>query len=294
MSELATTFLTGLDDDLRARFPDLDALDATLTRLCADARAAYPELPFDPRAFSGELAQRLGGLASPAQLSAIRADHVHLAIACTAGSDLAIKQFEAELFDEVSATGARMRARPDQIDDARGTLRRVLFTAEPGRRAAVAVFSGRSDLRTYLRVIATRELVRVIVKGKDVAVDDHALADLVAPNDSPELAALRERYRDDVDAAIRDALANLPEPSRALLRYSVVDGWSIDRIGALYGIHRSSAARRVAAARDELAAAIRMEVSRRLAISIEEVDSIVRLVQSRIDVSLERLLADGE
>ena len=63
-------------------------------------------------------------------------------------------------------------------------------------------------------------------------------------------AELRESSRlacqitvtDDLDG-LDNALANLPEPSRALLRYSAVDGWSIDRIGALYGIHRSSASR---------------------------------------------------
>jgi len=89
---------------------------------------------------------------------------------------------------------------------------------------------------------------------------------------------------------MRAALAALPEQPRALLRYSVVDGWTVDRIGALYGIHRATAARRVAAAREELGALIRAELAARLAISVDEVDSIVRLVQSRVDVSLERLL----
>lgn len=78
--------------------------------------------------------------------------------------------------------------------------------------------------------------------------------------------------------------------SKETTRSSVVDGWSIDRIGALYDIHRATAARRVAAARDELGAAIRAALAARLEISVDEVDSIVRLVQSRIDVSLEHLL----
>jgi RNA polymerase sigma-70 factor (ECF subfamily) len=110
------------------------------------------------------------------------------------------------------------------------------------------------------------------------------------PVSDPDHGYLRERYRADVNAAVRAALAGLPDPQRALLRYSVIDGWSVDRIGALYGIHRATAARRVAAAREELGAAIRTKLAARLAISLDEVDSIVRLVQSWIDVSLERLL----
>ncbi len=70
----------------------------------------------------------------------------------------------------------------------------------------------------------------------------------------------------------------------------MVNGWSVDRIGALYGVHRVTASRWVAAAREQLGAAIRSELASRLAISVDEVDSIVRLVQSRVDLSLERLL----
>ena len=140
-------------------------------------------------------------------------------------------------------------------------------------------------------MIATRELVKLI--GKDrrlVQFDEDAIVSLIAPGDGPDLLEMRARYKPEVDAAIRAALVGLPAAERALLRYSVVDGWSIDRIAALYGLHRSTAARRVSAARDQLAAAIRAEVAARLAISIDEVDSIVRLVQSKLEVSLERLL----
>jgi RNA polymerase sigma-70 factor (ECF subfamily) len=125
---------------------------------------------------------------------------------------------------------------------------------------------------------------------REVGVTDDAFLDMLSPGPDLELGYLRERYRADVDAAMRAGLAALAEQARALLRYSVVDGWSVDRIGALYGVHRATAARRIAAARIQLGAAIRSELAARLAISFGEVDSIVRLVQSRIDVSLERLL----
>lgn len=90
---------------------------------------------------------------------------------------------------------------------------------------------------------------------------------------------------------MRAALASLSEELRALLRYSLLDGWNVDRIGALYGVHRATAARRVAVARDQLADAIRKDLSSRLSIPVDEVDSVVRLVQSRIDVSLSRILS---
>jgi RNA polymerase sigma-70 factor (ECF subfamily) len=284
-------FRAALDGDARPRFEGAATLAATLVQLRAAARAVYPDLTVDAATFAAELARRLGSDASPEQLARVRADHVHIAIACAAGDPLAIRRFEAEFLDEVDATARRLRARPDQTDEVRSQLRRILFVSEPGRPAALREFSGRGDLRSYLRVMATRELVRVINKGRrEVGVTDEAFLDMLSPGSDPELSYLRERYRADVDAAMRAALATLADQPRALLRYSLVDGWTVDRIGALYGIHRATAARRVAAAREELGAAIRVGLAARLAISVDEVDSIVRLVQSRIEISLERLL----
>jgi RNA polymerase sigma-70 factor (ECF subfamily) len=284
-------FLAALHEEARPRFVGDAGLAATLAELRAAAVAAYPDLTVDAATFAAELGRRLGAAASPDQLARVRADHVHLAIACAAGDPLAIRRFEAEFLDEIDATAGRLRARPDQLDDVRGQVRRILFVSEPDRPAALGAYSGRGDLRSYLRVIATRELVRVINKGRrEVGITDEAFLDMLSPASDPGLGYLRERYRGDVDAAMRAALIRLADQPRALLRYSLIEGWSVDRIGALYGIHRATAARRVAAAREELGAAIRTELAARLAISVDEVDSIVRLVQSRIDVSIERLL----
>jgi RNA polymerase sigma-70 factor (ECF subfamily) len=288
---MEAAFLAALDAAARPRFAEGSGIGAVLAQLRDRAVAAYPDIAVDAATFAAELARRLGAGATPELVAKLRVDHVHLAIACAAGDPAAIRILEADFLVEVDASARRLRARPDQADEVKGHLRKILFVEEPGRAAALRDFSGRGDLRSYLRVIATRELVRVIDGGKrEVAIGEDSFLDRLSPVSDPELGYLRESYRPEVDAAIRAALAGLPEPSRALLRYSVIDGWTVDRIAALYGVHRATAARRVAAARDELGAAIRAELAARLAISVEEVDSVVRLVQSKLDVSLERLL----
>ena len=284
-------FLDALDGAARQRFADTTTLATSLAALRDSARAAYPAIDVDATTFAAELARRLGDQANPDQLQRLRIDHVYLAIACARGDEDAIATFEAEFLDEVDSCVYRLHARPDQGDELRSYMRRTLFVSEPGRAAALAAYSGRGDLRTYVRVIATRELVRMIGKARrDVVIDQDSFLDKLSPVSDPAVGHLRETYRADVDASIRAALAGLDEEGRALLRYSVIDGWSVDRIGALFGIHRATAARRVAAAREQLGEAIRAELAKRLAIAVDEVDSIVRLVQSRLDVSLERLL----
>ncbi len=166
-----------------------------------------------------------------------------------AGDARAVARIEAEFFGEVEWSARRLRATREQADEVRSRLGRLLFVGEPGRVAGLAAYSGRGDLGSYIRVIATRELVRVIAKGRsEVAVADPALFDQLSPALEPGLRYLRERYRGEVDLALRAALAGLSEESRALLRYSLIDGWNIDWIAELYGIHRSTAARRVSAA----------------------------------------------
>jgi RNA polymerase sigma-70 factor, ECF subfamily len=294
---LFEAFQSALSDTARPLFaaPDIQASVALLLAdQLAAARAAYPATDIPDSIFAAELARRLGDAASPEQLAATRADHVYLAIGCAAGDDASIRRFELDFLGEVDATASRLRATPDQAAETRGHLARILFVSEPGRPAATRDFSGKGDLRSYVRVMATRELVRIVNKGRrEVGISDEAVLDLLSPASDPQLGYLRELYRADVDASIRSALAALDDQPRALLRYHLIDGWSIDRIGTLYGIHRATAARWIGAARDNLAVAIRRELAGRLAISVAEVDSIVRLVQSRIDVSLERLLEPG-
>lgn len=287
-------FLAALTDAARPRFEAVatrDEVRGTLEQHLAAGRGAYPEITVADRRFAAEIARRLGDAASPEEVARLRADHLYLAVACTDGDEVALRHIDAELVREVDASAARMRALPDQATEVRGHLRRILFASEPGRPSAAYGYSGKGDLRSYIRVIATRELVRVIGKARrEIGVDEEVL-ELLSPRSDPELAYLRDRYRPEVDAALRAALVGLDEQSRALLRYHVLEGWSIDRIGVLYGVHRATAARWVVAAREALGEGIRRQLARRLEISVDEVDSIVRMVQSKIEVSLARLLA---
>jgi RNA polymerase sigma-70 factor (ECF subfamily) len=264
-----------------------------LVRAIADAygeaRAAWPDVEVEATWFEAELRRRLGDELTPAALRRVAVADVYLAVACLAGDAAAVGHVERACAAEVGFAAHRLRA-PDAVaDDVRGQLYRVLFTAEPGRAAALADFTGRANLKGYLRVIASRELVRAINRGRrEVPIEP--LVDRLDLEHSAELAVFRAQHGSQVSAALRAALDALDDRQRALLRYSLVDGWSIDQLGALYGVHRSTASRWVTAVRDALAGQLRDQLAARLAIHTDEVESIVRLVRSQIDVSLERIL----
>ncbi|HET9991116.1 MAG TPA: helix-turn-helix domain-containing protein [Kofleriaceae bacterium] len=248
--------------------------------------AAWPGIVVAADRFASEVTRRSGD----AVAAACGAD-LYLAIACSDGDATAIERCEQLARAEIEHVGRRLRATPDQAAEVAAQLSRVLFVDEPERPAAVREFSGRGNLRAYVRVMATRDLIRAINRGRrETPIGEDEILDRLATHRDPELSILRAQYHGVVDDAMRAALGTLDKRARALLRYQLVDGWNIDQVGRVYGVHRATAARWIEAARETLGKAIRGELGKRLAIDPSEVASIVRLVQSRVDVSLDRLL----
>ncbi len=289
MDELHAAFVAELDEPGRSRFPEAETR-ATLAAQLAAAREAWPDITVGDAEFGHELGRRLGD-GSLASLASCRAADVYLAIACCRHDETALQHARAALDREVGFVAGKTGARPDQAADVKADIARILFVDEPNRRAALRDYAGRGDFKSYLRVIATRDLVRAVGRGRRmVPQEDDALFALLSNADDPELDVLRERYRESVATALRTALARLGDRERALLRYQLVDGWTVEKVGALYGVHKATASRWTTAAREQLGELIREEIARGLAVPVAEVDSIVRLVQSRIDVSLARLI----
>lgn len=67
-------------------------------------------------------------------------------------------------------------------------------------------------------------------------------------------------------------------------------GLGIDRIAAIYGVHRATAARWVTAARANLTQAIHKILATELGVAQSGVDDLLPLVESQLELSLERLL----
>ncbi|HKA86082.1 MAG TPA: helix-turn-helix domain-containing protein [Haliangiales bacterium] len=268
-----------------------DGLAAILAAHLDAGRAAWPDVVVEPERFAAHLAHRLPPDAGAEALAALRGSDLYLARACADGDAGAIAAFEARYFNEVDIAAARMRAARDLAAEVKQWLRRTLFVGDGTRPPAAADFAGRGDLRGWVRVTAVRELQRLLGKQKrEVTVDDEGFLDALLPAHDPEMSHVRERYRRELQEAVLVATQATPARDRALLRYSAFDGLSIDEIGALYGVHRATAARWLASAREGILERTRAELARRLGVETPDVDSIIRLVQSRLEVSLERVL----
>ncbi|ATB49169.1 sigma-70 family RNA polymerase sigma factor [Corallococcus macrosporus] len=288
-SVLASAFLAAREG---ASPPEpLPGLEARLARALATARAAWPGVELDGARFVAHLARHLASDAPVEALERLELGGLYLACACAERVPAALAAFEAHLLPEVYVAVSRMKLDPLALDELRQRVRERMLVSTEDIPARLAAYPGTGPLAGWVRAAAlwlARDLVRQ--RAGRVRSDDSGLALLVEPGDDPELAYLKTTYRAEFNAAFAQALDTLGARERNLLRLKYLDGLSIDQLGALYGVHRSSAARYVRAAQDALVEATRRRLSEQLRLTGSQLDSILRLISSQLDVSLGRLL----
>jgi RNA polymerase sigma-70 factor (ECF subfamily) len=195
---------------------------------------------------------------------------------------------------EVDAAGASTRSPQDLVDDVKQVLRVQLLVPRDGRPAGIAGYRGKGPLRGWVRITATRELIRHQRKRAREAPSNRPLDEALGDAGDPLLSQLKAEYRTEFATALREAIAELGAEDRTLLRQQIVDQLSIDEIGAAFGVHRATAARWLQRARGALVTATRGRLAARLKVSVDEIDSVIRLVQSQLDASVIRYLRDDE
>jgi RNA polymerase sigma-70 factor (ECF subfamily) len=144
-----------------------------------------------------------------------------------------------------------------------------------------------------LRVAAARTALNLRRKDHRVDVGDERLLRELCPDDDPELCALKDQHRAAFKSALEDALASLGAQERNVLRMHLLHALSIDAIGTTYQVHRATAARWLTTIREKLDTETRRLLRERKGLTDPEVDSLVRMVESRIDVSFRRVLGSA-
>ncbi len=274
-----------------------EALRQDVRALLERGAEAHPGVRGDPGLFAERLGQELAGQEQSswqdarAQLGEFDVEGVYLAAACAAGEAAAITRFEALYFQKLPSTLRSMGAQPADIDDVTSAVREKLFVAKEGERPGVLGFSGRGSLEKLCRVIAARTLLnRQRSTRRERVSGDQDLASLIAPQVDPEVAALKQHHRDVFRAALGKAVEKLSSEDRNLLRLSLIHRLSIDEVGGIYRIHRSTAARRLGRLKDAIAQDTRMALRLELGVDRKELQSLFRLVQTGLDKSFMRLL----
>jgi RNA polymerase sigma-70 factor (ECF subfamily) len=274
--------------------PIVGDLDPALATLCAAARAAWPALALDDPTFVAFLAARLPSDVPPADaLPRLRAADLYLACACLEGQDAAVRALHDGYFPRVHGALRRTGLGEAAAADLAQAILQRLLVPPAGGAPGLAGYAGRGDLQGWLCIAAVRDARHQLRRdGRAPERGDDDLSDRAAASDDHELQYLKDTYQAEFRAAFRDALAALGDRERNLLRYQLLDGLTIDQIGAIYHIHRATAARWLAQARAQVFERTQAGLMARLKVSSRESESIIRLIRSQLDVSVHRLLCE--
>lgn len=178
----------------------------------------------------------------------------------------------------------------DAIDECIAQLWSRLLVGRDGE-PALASYTPSGSLAAWLRVVATREARRMAVKRakerRRTDEFDEALDALVL--EDPVIARMKEHYRAILRGAFRRAAASLDADDRTLLRAHTLENQTVESLATVHGVDKSTVSRWLSRARRTLAKRVRDEMQAETGVSDSEYESIVRLVQSRIDFSLSAL-----
>jgi RNA polymerase sigma-70 factor (ECF subfamily) len=270
-------------------------LESAARKLYEEGRAAWPELSLPPSAFLEHVTRLAAAQSDPAaHLATLQAADLYLACACKERIPGAVEALQARYGADVDAALRSRKVPPAQREELRQMIWEKLFVGRPGAPPKIGDYAGRGPLGGWLRVAAVRAALNFFEQAKgDRLVVGEAVDEARHPTaPDPELSFLKLHYRDEVQRALRDALASLETDERNVLRLYVLDGLSIDRIAAVYGVHRATAARWVTRGRDALLRGTRELLRQRLRIDEAEVESILAVVRSQMDLTPSTLFRD--
>jgi RNA polymerase sigma-70 factor (ECF subfamily) len=259
------------------------------------AQEIWPQLDIEADAFLVYLQARLpdGAGFEGALKESFPLKDLTLAWACSQGQARAIELFQENYDPIIDKALARLDSSHTGVQDVSQMFYKDLFTGQPQHPAKIGQYNGSGKLANWIRVVVVRlALAQQRKYKKEVVVDDQHLADLNNCNDDPEMEHLKTIYRRQFKQAFQNAFSQLQTRQRNLLRYQLLEQISLEQIGAIYQVNKSTVSRWIDKIRATLFETTKKEMSAQLRIDQNELQSIIHFIQSNLEVSMQRILEE--
>ena len=261
---------------------------AAAARIGAAGRAAWPGIDLSDDLIAERLVARLRD-DPEARLEDLHDADLYLAIALAGGNNTAVRAFEDKMVPQMDLALRRMRLGGGTADEVKQALRFELLVNDGAPK--IADYAGRGELAAWVRISATRKALKVLRKGdREETLDEILLDHWPAGTPDPRQKQMRVQYTDELKRAIREAFTALEVRQRNLLRQHILDELTIDDLARLYRVHRATCARWLADARAELSKNTRKRLVSALGVGKDEVESLLRFLDSDIELSISRIL----
>ena len=168
-------------------------------------------------------------------------------------------------------------------------MRDKLLVTAPPDRAKICDYSGQGALGGWIRIVAVRAALNLRrARSSEPVLDDEIELASLLPDQAHQ--ALKGESQRAFAQALEAAMRAMPVDDRTLIRLHHLDGLTMDQLSGLLKMPRSTIARRIAKCRSALLLATRSHLAEHLVLGDTEVDSLIRVAMSRLDLALSGLM----
>jgi RNA polymerase sigma-70 factor len=274
-----------------------ETLLASVANAIERARSAHPTFDFVLQPFVARIADIAGSEPGAASvIDALVAGDLLLAHAALSGDRAALSALDALLLHEVRpAIQRRSNGDDARVSEAMQLVRVRMLVGDAQRKAKLNSYNARGTLAAWARTMAVRttyDMFAASSSNPTEALESALIQAAVATNQDPALLVLLDRSAPLLASAMGQAVRELSRRDRYLLRASLVDGTSIDELGAFYNHNRATVARWIVKAKQTLHDNTMRAFCELAKVSESEFISIMRALPSYFDMSLERRLSE--
>ncbi len=271
-----------------ARLAASAELESLLVRHLDAAQSAWPDVQLASSQMLSHLARHLPDDLD--RLARVHFSDLFLACAVLHSDPAALAHFDRNFLARVPSYVRKLDKSAAFGDDVRQLLSEKLLVSA-GSAPKLADYSGAGSLEGFVRVAAIRvgqNLLRGPKSGVPLSDNDALALHDRAP--SPELEYLRARYAHEFSGVLREVLLEQNAKDKNLLTLYFVDGLPSAAIGKLYGVHGATVRRWIEQARQTLLVETRQRLRQRLKLEASEFESLMILVQSKLDLTITHLM----
>jgi RNA polymerase sigma-70 factor (ECF subfamily) len=251
------------------------------------AASATPGVGLRISEFAEGLSARLAASADPEQeLAALHVEDLYLAWALGRGDAAAFTRFEREFLSRLSDQLKGAKREQGELEQ---LVRTRLFVAAEGQRPRIEQYSGRGPFGGWLRMVGTRCLLD-LQRSRQGAERPLRELDSPAVATDPELDYLKLRYAAEFKQALEQALSELGAREVTLLKLSFIEQLSASAIAVMYNVSSRTVQRWLVDLREVLLSRTREGLKARLGLAPSELESLLGLVDSQLQLSLHRVL----
>jgi RNA polymerase sigma-70 factor, ECF subfamily len=265
-------------------------------RLRERVESAMAELPGVKLELAAALDFVTGKLPRAADEAAAALERLHvkdvlLSYACLRQEPAALRLFDTEVLPRVLPVVQRIDQSPAFADEVLQRLRLALLMGVGDSKPKLEGYAGRASLVTWLRTVALSTALNLVTRERTPREEnEEELHQLAAPGGDTELLFIKANHRADFKAVFAQAIAGLDAQARNVLRMRFADGLTLQEIGNVFRVHASTVLRWIDTSREQIVEKTRAGLAERLKLTPTEIDSMIDLLRSDLDISVRTFL----